>query len=305
MSFYTWPYPPPPSDPLTSVGIAGDRFTINGRLQHIRGFTDFAGLDVFRRTGQLSPLALQMQAVHRDFVSQSVPVLTPRILLMKNAGSLFDLDPRAMPDFFDVLDRHAAAMNQTNFLPLYVLLADCAVNGMSLGYQQDFVGRASDRLRNHLCLVELVNEYENGPQQVNPLAFDKPAGVIIARGSPAEALIPFPVWDWVATRARRDAKWLQTISDSAYSYRAGDWGGPPVALTCPVFDTEPRGAGATEGKRYTSTADAFALGLESALWNHAAVFHSECGLTSRVLTPGQLNQAITFFRGMLAVPETP
>jgi hypothetical protein len=305
VTFTAWPYPPPPDDPLHSVGITGDRFTINGRLQHVRGFTDFAGFDVFRRTGQISPLALQLQQVHHDFVSLSVPALTPRILLMKNAGSLFDLDPRTLPNFFDVLDRHAAAMTAARFLPLYVLLADCAANGMNLGYQQEFVGRACEVLKNHLCLVELVNEYDNGPQQVNPLAFDKPAGVIISRGSPAEALIPFPVWDWVATRARRDAKWLQTIADSAYAFRAGDWGGPPVPLTCPVFDTEPRGAGETDGKRYTSTTDAFALGCDSALWNHAAVLHTEAGTTSSLLGPNQLNVAICFYRGMLAVPEIP
>lgn len=308
MSFFSWPYPPPPTEQITSVAILGDRFTINHKVQHIRGFTDFAGLDIFRRTGSISPLALQMQAVHRDFVSLSVPVLTPRTLLMKNKGSLFDLDPREMPDFLDVLERHNDAMTKANFLPLYVLLADCAANGMDLAYQQDFVGKCCERLRNHICLVELVNEYDNGPQQVDPLKFTKPDGVCISRGSPSSngALIPWPPWDWVATRARRDGKWLQTISDSAYSFRAGDWGGPGGSqVTCPSFDTEPRGAGDLDGVRYTSTKLSFQLAVESALWNGAALFHLEAGLTSSLMSPSQLNQAITFWRGMFAVPEVP
>jgi hypothetical protein len=306
MSFTAWPYPAPSTDAVTSVGVQGDRFTVNGKIQNLRGFTDFAGLDVYRRTGALSPLAQQMQQLHHDFVSLSVPALTPRILLMKNGGSLFGLDPRTMPDFFDVLPRHADAMQAAKFVPLYVLLADCFVNGMSLGYQQDFVGRAADRLRGRPVLVELVNEYDNGPQHVDPLAFTKPDGLVISRGSPAESgPIPWPAWDFITIRSRRDAKWLQTISDSAYSFRAGDWGGQPVPITCPVFDSEPRGAGTSDPKRYTSTEEAFRLGLESAAWNHAGVFHCDAGLTSSLLPPVELNAAICFFRGMLAVPETP
>lgn len=311
MSFYAWPYPPPIDDAITSVGVQGDRFLINGRIQHVRGFTDFAGLNVFIRSNgtQLSPLALQMQQVHHDFVSLSVPALSPRILLMKNGGSLFDLDPRTIPDFIPRLDAHATAMNANRFIPIYVLLADCAANGMDLSYQQSFVAQACAVLRNHVCLVELVNEYNNGPQQVDPMAFDKPGGVLISRGSPAEdGKIPWPGWDWSAGRQRRDSKWLQTIGDSKYSYVNGDWGGPPNSqVTHPVFDSEPKGAGepGTEPKRYTTTAEGHALGALSAEWWHAGVFHSEAGLTSSLLPTYQLNAAICFYRGMMAIPEIP
>jgi len=306
VSFYAWPYPPPPEEQIVDVGILGDRFTINGKIQHIRGFTDFAGLDIFRRTGTLSPLALQMQQVHHDFVSLSKPVLTPRILLMKNKGSLFDLDPREIPDYFSKLDHHAMLMTQQNFLPLYVLLADCAANGMSLGYQQQFVGQACDVLRHHVCLVELVNEYNNGPQQVDPLAFAKPHGVCISRGSPTDGgAFPWPGWDWSAPHTRRDDKWLTAVAKDAWSYRAGLWPGNE-AVTHPILPTEDRGAGDVEsGSRYTSTRDAFDLGAMHAMWYHGGVFHSEAGLRSQVLSPGQLNCAICYWRGMFAIPEVP
>lgn len=305
MSFFSWPYPPPPDDAVTSVGVSGDRFTVNGRIQHIRGFTDFAGFDVFRRTGQLSPLALQMQQAHHDFVSLSVPALSPRILLMKNKGSLFDLDPRTMPNFFEVLDTHARLMTASRLIPIYVLLADCAANGMNVHYQQDFIARACDVLQHHICLVELVNEFDNGPQQVQPLLFAKPPGVCISRGSPSEAgAFPWPGWDWSAARGRRDTKWLTAIAKDSWSYRSGNWPGA-APVTHPVMDTEPRGAGDRDGNRYTSTADAFALGAMSALWYHSGVFHSDCGLTSLPLSPIQLNCAITWMRGMMAIPEVP
>jgi hypothetical protein len=305
---------------MTSVGITGDRFLINGRIQHLRGFTDFAGFDYFRRYGSVSPLALHMQELHHDFVSLTVPALSPRILLMKHKDSLFDLDPRQMPDFYPKLAQHAETMLATrttfqtgqiaaSLLPIYVLLADCAALGMSLAYQQDHVGQACEVLRHYPVLVELVNEYNNGPQQVDPLAFSKPPGVLISRGSPAEGgQIPWPGWDWSASRERRDSKWLQTIGDSKYSYVNGDWGGPPNSqVTHPVLDTEPRGAGepGMEPKRYVSTADGHALGVLSAEWWHAGVYHSEAGLTSSRLPWFQLNSAITFFRGMMGIPEIP
>lgn len=309
MSFTAWPYPAPSTDPITSVGVAGDRFTINGTIHNIRGFTDFAGFKVFIDTGAVSPLAVQMQAIHHDFVSLSVPALTPRILLMKNGGSLFDLDPRTVPDFFGKLEACAAALHKLNILPLWVLLADCHDNGMSLDYQQAFVGQAAETLRRcPPCLVELVNEYNNGPQTVDPSQFTKPTGLIVSRGSPAEGgETPTPVWDWAACRLRRDGKWLQTIGDSAYSYRAGDWGGPNIPISCPMMDTEPRGADdGQESKRYSSSQDAFALGLLHSLWFKAAVFHSTKGLTSTPFDQPSpaLNCAITFYRGCLAVPET-
>lgn len=308
MSFTAWPYPAPSTDPITSVGVSGDRFTINGQIQNIRGFTDFAGLKVFLDTGAVSPLALQMQAVHHDFVSLSVPALTPRILLMKNGGSLFDLDPRTVPDFFGKLEACAHALHTINLLPMWVLLADCRANGMSQQYQWDFVGQACETLRR--CppsLVSLVNEYNNDPQMVDPLAFEKPAGLVISRGSPAEeGPPPTPVWDWAECRLRRDVKWLQTIGDSAYSFRAGDWGGPNIPINCPMMDSEPRGADdGQESKRYTSSQDAFALGLLHAQWFKAAVFHSTNGLTSIPFAQPSpsLNSSITFLRGCLAVPE--
>lgn len=299
MSFFSWPYPPPPDDPITSVGTAAARFLINGRLQHIRGFTDFASLDIFRRTGALSPLALQMQTLHHDFVSLSVPALTPRILLMKNKGSLFDLDPREIPDYFSKLDQHVSLLNQQRFIPMYVLLADCAASGMSLGYQQDFVGRACDVLRNHICLVSLVNEYNNGPQQVDPLAFDKPAGVCIARGSGTpDAPIPEPQWDWCDIHVRRDGKWLADIGNAAYTIHQ-ERGYPG-----PIINSEPRKAGPGAGM-YTSTTDSHALGALEAVWFRASIFHSVAGLTSAVMPDDQRNQAITHQRGIMAIPEVP
>lgn len=308
MPFTAWPYPAPSTDVITSVGVSGDRFTINGKITNIRGYTSFAELDVFRRTGQVSPLTLQMQATHRDFVSTSVPALSPRILLMKNRGSLFDLDPREIPDFFGHLERCANALHAINTLPMWVLLADCAVNGMSEQYQQDFVGQACEVLRR--CppsLPSLVNEYNNGPQNVNPLAFAQPAGLVISRGSPADqGPPPTPVWDWAECRLRRDAKWLETIGDSAYSFRAGDWGGPNIQIVCPMMDSEPRGCDdGQEEKRYSSPQDAFMLGLLESAWFRAAVLHSTRGLTSEAFdhaSPAH-DCAITFWRGCYAVPE--
>lgn len=305
MSFTSWPYPDLPTDPVVSVGIRGNAFTINGRVQHLRGFTDFAGLDVFRRTGAISPLATQMQTIHRDFVSLAVPALTPRVLLMKNKGSHFDLDPREIADYFDQLSRHADAMQAARFVPLYVFLADCAAFGMSVGYQQEFVGRARDRLAGRPVLGELANEYNNGPQQVDPSLFSKPDGILMSRGSPGEAgPIAWPPWDFITTRYRRDPKWLQTISDSAYAYRHADSDGPAAGMRVPIpfFDSEPRGAGWRVG-RYTDPSEAFALGIESALWNKAGIFHSDGCITSQVLPDDERNCAICFQRGMMAATE--
>src|SRR5207237_1574987 len=108
------------------------------------------------------------------------------------------------------------------------------------------VARACEVLRKHVCLVELVNEYNAGDQMVDPLAFEKPPGVIISRGSPGEAgPIVWPPWDWTAIRGRRDEKWIQTISDSAYAFRHGDWSDEHKGeiITHPIWDTEYQGHG--------------------------------------------------------------
>jgi hypothetical protein len=318
MSFFSWPYPPPPDDAVSSIDIDGAHFRINGQRQHIRAFTDFHGLSYYLHNGgRLSPHALQQQTIHRDFVSYSpktgdplglpgVPALTPRILLMCSWGDV--LDPRLEASFLNRLDAHAAAMNAQRFIPLYVFLACTRILGMSLDWQQGFVRDVAAVLKNHVCLCELVNEYEAGDQQVNPYAFDKPDGVVISRGSPGGVGIPvWPGWDWTAIRSRRDEKWLQTIGDSAYAFRHGDWSPtwPGVVVRHPIGDTEPRGAGAVASeKRYTDTWQAFQLGQESAAWFGFGCYHNEAGLDSRELAPdAEVNTAVTFWRGMMSVPE--
>ena len=59
MSFYSWPYPPPPDDDVKSIGVDGEWFVINGRKQSVRGFTDFRGFMDYARRGTISPLALR------------------------------------------------------------------------------------------------------------------------------------------------------------------------------------------------------------------------------------------------------
>lgn len=321
MSYYSWPYPPPPDDPVASIAIEGTHYLINGRRQHVRAFTDFGGLIHFaHHGGELSPHALQHQTLHRDFVSYSprlddplglpgVPALSPRVLLMRSWGD--PMDPRTEPGFLNKLDAHAAAMNRQRFIPLYVYLACTRILGMPLSWQQGFVRDVAAVLRNHVCLGELVNEYDAGDQQVDPYAFDQPPGVIISRGSPGESgPVVWPGWDWTATRLRRDAKWLQTISDSAYAFRHGDWTDEPgkqgVVLTHPVWDTEPKGHGpaGTEPKRNTDTWLSFRLGQQAAAEDSAAAFHSEAGNLSTQMSPEEYNCAICFWRGVASVPET-
>lgn len=321
MSFTSWPYPSPPDDAVVSLDIEGAHFRINGRRQHIRSFTDFESVIQFmHKGGQISPLALQMQTIHRDFVSYSpklddplglpgVPAFSPRILLMRSWGD--PLDPRTEPDFFYKLDAHAAAMNKQRFIPHYVYLACTAVFGMRTDWQRGFVQDVAAVLKNHVCLSELVNEYDAGDQQVDVMAFDKPAGVVISRGSPGEGgNIVWPGWDWTAIRSRRDEKWLQTISDSAFAFRqAGDWDirrfpGKTV-IYHPIGDSEPKGAGpaGTEPKRYTDTWSAYQHGQESASWFGFFCYHSVAGLTSATLSPEEVNTAICTWRGVMSVPE--
>lgn len=328
MSFYSWPYPPPPDDDIKSLRTEGEFFIINGRKQHLRGFTDFRNFMLFAKYGIVSPLALQMQAIHRDFVSYKdtpagvdrdvtmpgVPALSPVTLLMNPWGVTEELnvdsfDPRTFPGYLEKLDQHATLMTKNRFIPTYIILSFTKIFGMASGYQKSFVAQVAEVLSKHICLVDLVLEWNTGDSATDPMDFDKPKGVIISRGSAGEkGDFPYPVWDWCSTHLRRDEKWLQTIADSGYSYRQnGGWGdGSKPAITVPIVSSEHKGFGepGDEG-RSSNTTESFMQGLMSSVWFKSAVFHSEAGTRSQILPTYQQNCAITFLRGCYAVPEVP
>lgn len=328
MSFYSWPYPPPPDDAVTSIRTGGEFFLINGRRQHVRGFTDFRNFLQFAKHGTISPLALQMQRIHRDFVSYretqagvdleatmpGVPAMSPVTLLMNPWGETEDLgvdsfDPRTFPDYFAKLDQHATLMNAHRFIPIYIVLAFTKIFGMDVSYQRQFLAQACNVLKRHTCLVDLVLEWNTGDSATDPMDFTKPAGVCISRGSAGESgPLVYPYWDWGSVHPRRDNKWLQTIADSGYSYRhdnSWDDGNRP-AVTVPIIMSEPKGFGEPgDSGRSSDTHDSFVQGLDMATWFKSAVFHSEAGTRSQVLPTYQQNCAITFWRGVYAVPEVP
>lgn len=328
MSFYSWPYPPPPDDDIISLGIDGEFLLINGRKQHIRAFTDFRNFMLFARHGIISPLAIQMQKIHRDFVSYKetpagtdryatmpgVPAMSPITVLMNPWGETEDLgvdsfDPRTFPDYFSKLDQHAALMNQHRFIPIYIVLAWTRIFGMDTNYQKQFLSQVASILSKHICLVSLVLEWNTGDSATDPLDFDKPSGVIISRGSGGEASDPIqPGWDWGEVHPRRDDKWLQTIADSGYSYRRDNaWGaGNKPALTYPIINTEPKGFGEPgDSGRSSSTDESFGQALDYTRWFRSYAFHSESGTRSQELGVFAENCAITGWRAAYAVREIP
>lgn len=318
MSFYNWPYKPPPDAPgnIQSVSIEGDHFLINGQRQHIRGFTDFRGFMLYARHGTHSPLALQMMQTHYDFVALSRPALSPVVTLMNPWGETEDLgldsfDPRTFPDYFGKLDAYLADMNQKGFIPFVILLAWTRLfDGMDTAWQKQFVNDACAVISKHVALVSLVLEYDTGDSATNPLDFDKPAGVIISRGSGGENAEPIqPGWDFGEVHPTRGDKWLQHIADSGYSFRRDNgWGdGKQLALTYPIINSEPNGFGQPEDGRETSSRDAFAQAADDALWFGSHFFHCESGTRSRAMLDAQTehNCAICSWRGVFSSPENP
>lgn len=326
MSFFSWPYPPPPDDPVVSVGTRGKWFLINNRPQHLRAFTDFRSFTIFAKHGVLSPLAMQMQQIHRDFVAYQptplsidrdatmpgVPAMSPVVLLMNPWGETEDLnvdsfDPRTFPDYFTKLDQWLTLMNAHRFIPICNLLSFTKIFGMDTAYQRQFVTQACEVLSRHVCLVDLVLEWDAGDSATDPMDFDKPANVIISRGSSGGGVdMPYPYWDWCSVHPRRDDKWLQTIADSGYAYRHdGAWGdGKKPAIPVPILMSEQEGFGEPgDNGRSFSTSDAFKQAVDNALWGCSSSFHSEAGTRSQVLGTVSQNCAITSWRGVYAVPE--
>lgn len=317
MSFYAWPYPPPPdAPPVTSITTEGDHFLINGKRQHIRGFTDFRGFMLWARHGSMSPLALQMKQTHHDFVSLSTPALTPVVTLMNPWGETEELgvdsfDPRNDPEFFNKLDSYLAAMNNQGFIPFVIVFAWTRLfAGMDLAWKRQFLKDSCAVISRHVALVSLVLEYNTGDSDINPLDFDMPPGVIISRGSAGEDGDPVqPMWMFGEVHPTRGDKWLQHIADSGYSFRRDNaWGdGNKPAITIPIVNSEPNGFGEIGDGRETNPRDSFTQAVDDALWFGSHFFHCEAGTRSQAMPHAQTqhNSAILAWRGVQAVPEVP
>lgn len=138
-------------------------------------------------------------------------------------------------------------------------------------------------------LLELVNEYDNGPNLGLPYErLLKPAGVLSSHGSGAQDSMPLqPFWDYATWRAAAN-EWQRKIG-----HGADEIGGDLPVIT-------------NETPRYPdneqSLAHAFDGAAGAALLCAGSCFHSVSGKSSVLWTGIELDAAIMWAKGARSVP---
>lgn len=207
--------------------------------------------------------------------------------------NLFDLNPTHFPNFYDRLPAllHAAAAYglRTNF----VVFPDCALVMPRLEDQLAHWQRIGDALRPvaSSCLVSLVNEVEQTPNQMNTDAFAPLAGLLCSHGSHGSRQAPVrPWWDFEEYHTNNEPQfWREPHNGMEFSQGAEGI----VASGVPMLITENR------RPDLDPVASHFGDAAEcAALLVAGSCFHSIPGRTSDLLSGHDLECARAWVAGV-------
>jgi hypothetical protein len=193
--------PAPGPDPAPVYGplrTQGGHFYAGAARWRWKGATDFRLAQRVYHGEDIRPLMAQRKAAGANLL---------RVAAMKANNTGWAFDPRDDPGRYWSAVETCWAMAREHQLYLeWSVFLDTALLGMGEPWQLDFWAKTVERAQQYdHILLELMNEDGHPTQDVDPLAFPRPSGVLASRGSGlTDADVVRPTWDFATYHSRRD-----------------------------------------------------------------------------------------------------